>query len=396
VTRASILALAACLAALPGCGARAALEVPEQGAAPEGPPPHCSAWKIAGPAVTLDDPDPGGTTAWLGSMIPSAGGALLSWISGEAGTPWRAVALDFDATPRAAVETRPTTGGPVSLAASGSSFAGIVADGETGPCTFLPLDEDGAEVGPATPVDTSNEGCFDLAPTPDGFSFVTLNNAGADGYGLVSLDAAGNVLARTPLATPMYALYDGPRLVLHDASFLVATRDAPGTRVRRFSPVGEPLAPLEVVVPHVPFTTVMAETSAGVLAAWGPDDTDPGSVYVRPLDEDGSPTGASARVFEDGEASLTWATFVSTPAGDALLAWSEGTDFDGTAYGMVSLYVMAFDPVGVPRGAPTLLGSFPGLEAILALVSPDGRRALLALADGSAGKVLALPLACVP
>src|SRR6202044_1306988 len=208
-------------------------------------PPHCSAWKSAGPAVTLDDPEPGGTTAWLGSMIPSAGGALLGWISREAGTTWRTVALDFDATPRAAVETRPVPSGPVSLAARGSSFAGIVAEGEAGNCTFLPLDQDGAEVGPATPVDTSDEGCFGLAPTPDGFSFLTLDNAGAQGVGLVSLDASGNVLSRTPLATPPDALEDG-WLTLHDESFLFATRDLPGTRVRRFSPFGAPLAPVEV------------------------------------------------------------------------------------------------------------------------------------------------------
>jgi hypothetical protein len=405
VIRASTPALAAaCLFLVPACGARSELEAPGEGATSARPPPQCSGWQPAGPLVTVSEPEAAEVDDDLMSMIPSAGGALLAWIAlADPSTPtstWRTLALGFDAAPRSPIEAHlsfPTTDGGVgiSLAANGSSFAALVADSATGGggCRFLPLDEDGMAVGPAVSVDGWSEACDELAPTPDGFSFIASDYVGAGSFALLNLDAKGSVLSRTPLPAPPETFEDG-WLALHDRSFLLATTDVDGvaTSVQRFSPGGAPLADAAVITAGGPYLMPMVKTSAGVLSAW---DAAPGSFEVRLLDEDGSPVAAALPIAGGGNYPILDSVLAPTPAGDALLAWTQIAD----ATAGVEFFVMALGPDGAPRGAPTSLGTFEALGALEAVVSPDGRGALLAVSAVQAGpryRVLALPLACVP
>ena len=274
-------ALAAACLVLAGCGARAELDAPgpDEGTTHARPLPQCSGWQPAGPLMTVSETEPADANDYLMSMIPSAGGALLGWVAlGDAPTStWRTLALGFDAAPRSPIETHlsfPTSDGPasISLAASGGSFAALLGEGATGNggCQFLPLDEDGMEAGPAVSVDGWSEACAELAPTPDGFSFIASLYGNAGYFDLLNLDAKGSVLSRTPLPPPSGSPEDG-WLALHDRSFLLATTDANGvaTSVQRFSPGGAPLAAAAEITAGGSYVMPMVETSAGVLSAWG-------------------------------------------------------------------------------------------------------------------------------
>ncbi|MFT3764411.1 MAG: hypothetical protein QM820_02670 [Minicystis sp.] len=398
--RASLPALAACLALISGCGARGALDAGGDVSTSAPTPPPCAAWQPAGPIATVSEPVADGATSYLMSVIPSADGALLAWLTlGDAPmSSWRTVALDFDAAPRVPITTHlsfPTENGgsPIDLATSGSAFAALVSDSTIGRL-LLPLDENGSEIGPPVTIAFFALSCTHLAPTPDGFSFIGSDTHAMAPFRLVDLDAKGSVLSVTPLPTPSGSLEDGWR-TLHDRSFLLATTDEHGvaTSAQHVSPSGAPLSAATEIAAGGPFEMPITETSAGVLAAWSDSLTDVGSIHVRLLDEHGSPLAAAARVVEgDGGVIALADALAATPTGDALLVYRVLDD-------TTRLHALALGPDGAPRGAPTLLGSFALLGATRAVVSPDGRRALLVAAGAEQGapeRVLALPLACVP
>ena len=225
---------------------------------------------------------------------------------------------------------------------------------------------------------------------------------------LLSVGSLGAPVATTALAAPL-TTYAG-RLALRDQSFLMATlggTDA-GTdavEVQHFTPDGAPLAgPAEVTGAAIPpeiaawgSPLVMAETGAGVLSAWpGPDPASPSgsSVFVRPLDRDGHPTGPAGPLAALGNDSFPPVTLAPAPDGDVVLAWYE-IDAGSTYH----LFAMGLGPDGAPRGPATALGTFGFLREMRVLVSPDGQRALLGFSGDEAQTgltVFALPLACVP
>jgi hypothetical protein len=401
---------AACLVLLPGCGARSEIESASTSSAcevpaPSGPPAQCSRWQPAGPVTKVSEPEPASAGSYFTSMVPSAGGALVSWFSldGAPTSTWRTRALDFDGTPRSPIDTHlsfssaggidDVDGDGLLLAGQGCTFVGL-ADDPTNGCRIVPLDENGASTGPAVGVEAAGAGCGKLGQAPDGYAFVMISSdfAQAD---LVTVSAAGSVLATTSLLSPAFAY--GYRIVLRDGSFLNSTFEAPDgvaneTRVQHFSPGGAQIAAAAVIANPAAAPAQMAETSAGALGAWPGLD---GSLLVRPLDGDGHPVAAAASLAATDEEAVHNLTLAGTPGGDVILAWS-GLEGASTLF---DVQVIALGPDGTPRGAPTLLGSFVTLEGLELVVDAGGRRALLVVGgtetDTSYG-VLAVPLACAP
>ncbi len=231
--------LGAVLLAGAGCGARTELAVATSSPSPcadvgctvptaHGPFPTCSAWTIAGPLATVSEPEDVTAESYFTSMVPSAGGALLTWftLNDMPTVPWRTRGVSFDGTPRSDIRTHlsfPTMGGAytgvMSLAASGCTFGGLVDDEMSG-CRFLPLDQDGAEIRGVATVVPVGSGCSDLGVAGSGFSFLTETSNGGPPFQLVTVNADGSPSATTMLPAAM-ANYDG-RHVLHDESFLSA------------------------------------------------------------------------------------------------------------------------------------------------------------------------------
>jgi hypothetical protein len=409
VSLASTLPLAAaCLFVLSGCGARSAIESAStsstssacEAPAPSGTPAQCSTWQPAGPVTRVSEPEPASAMIDFESVVPTAGGALLAWASlDDAPTStWRTRAIDFDGEPRSGIDTHlsfPTADGAsgMLLAGQACAFVGLAGAPSDG-CRIVPLDENGASAGPAAGIEGAGVACSKLGPAPDGYSFVTIASdfAGAD---LVTVSAAGSVLATTSLPSPAFAY--GYRIVLSDGSFLISTYEAPdGTanesRVQHFSAGGAPIAAAAVIASPASFPVQMAETGAGALGAWTVDGS---SLLVRPLDGDGHPVAAAALLAATNPGTMHGVTLAGTPGGDVILAWS---DLEA-ASALVDLHVIALGPDGAPRGAPTFLGSFVTLGWPELVVEAGGQRALLVFAGAGVETsygVLAIPLACAP
>jgi hypothetical protein len=401
---------AACLVLLPGCGARSDLESAPTSTSSackvpvtSGPPAQCAGWQPAGAVTTASEPVTTGDMAYFTSLVPSAGGALITWFTLDdvPTSTWRTRAIGFDGAPRSAIRTHlsfPDMGGvdteAMSLAGTGCAFAGLADDVANG-CRFVPLDEDGAGAGPVVTVESTDMVCGDLGVAPGGYSFVSFASNGGPPLDLVSLSAAGKILATTSLPAAELA-YDG-RLVLRDGSFLVSTfeeTDGGGNAaaVQHFSPDGAPIAAAAEITSSAESILPMAETSAGVMAAWLGDGT---SLVVRPLDGDGHPVAATVPVAATDQENLYGFALAGTPGGDVIVAWFDLVE----ATSFFDLHVQALGPDGAPRGAPTGLGTFETLGDAHLLVDEGGQRALLVVTGAEMEfdyGVLAVPLACAP
>jgi hypothetical protein len=358
--------------------------------------------------VTISETEPTIAMSYLTGVVPSDGGALVTWftLDDTATATWRTRAIDFDGTARSSIQAHlsfPDMGGvytgSMSLAGDGCAFAGLTDDVAAG-CRFLPLDEDGNETGPAVTVEPSTMvGCASLGKTPDGWSFLTSPGTGPTPLDLVRVGPTGKAIATTTL--PQADLAYGGRSVLRDGSFLLSTfeeTDASGNAaaVQHFSADGAPLASAAQITDGAESILPMVQTSAGVMVSWEGFDPAGGQVvFVRALDTDGHPTAPAVEV----EATLTMAMYGSaiagTPNGDVILMWfdlDEATSF-------FDLHVIALGPDGAPRGAPTPLGTFEVLGDPFALVDAAGDHALLLLTGAQSeftSGVLALPITCAP
>jgi hypothetical protein len=402
---------AACLVVLPGCGARSDLESAPPASAckvsvtsgTSGPPAQCAGWLTTGAFTTVSEPVTTGDMAYLTGMVPSAGGALITWFTlDDAPTStWRTRAIGFDGTPRSAIGTHlsfPTMGGvyvgAMFLAGTGCAFAGLADDVANG-CRFVPLDDDGAGAGPVVTVGSTGAGCVDLGVAPGGYSFVTVGGNGGPPLDLVTLSAAGTVLATTSLPAPDLG-YEG-RLVLRDGSFLLTTSEetdggGEAAAVQHFSAGGEAIAAAVQLTGAAASILPVAQTGAGVMAAWLEGGA---SLVVQPLDEDGHAVGAEVPVAATDHEDLYGFTLAGTPGGDVIVAWF---DLDG-ASSFFDLHVQALGPDGTPRGAPNFLGSFETLGDVDVLVDGGGQDALLVVTGATMEfdyGVLAVPLACAP
>jgi hypothetical protein len=402
--------------ALLGCGGRTELSTSASN--------ECNGnWTAAGPATIVSEPEDLNDLVFT-SVIPSAGGALLAWSSWSAETeaPPSALntrALNFDATPRSAITVHEF--GAMSLAANGHTFVGLVNPG----CRLLPLEQDGAETGPPVSLASLPGYCGGLAAAGHGFSFLTADNAAnnapvpfvLESIGLDGEPQESRVLGTPPL--PGQRNLSG-RIALRDQSFILATRSLTSGKLgpeqlQHFATDGTPLASA-LTRPEAQPVEDWVETKTGGLATWfGLNPAVPSgfSIFVQPLDDDGSPTAPPAPVpgpfdtavlsdpstCDGGSCPLMNTLWAAAPApnGDVVLGMSASINGRPDGY---HLHVMALGPDGSPRGPATdLPGAFSMQEKIGILVSDDGRRALLIIngsPDGLTGRVIAMPLVCAP
>jgi hypothetical protein len=398
--------------ALLGCGAREELSIPTS--------THgCGSWTAAGPATMVSQPK-GPAAIWFTAMIPSEGGALLTWLlvqpgADGVGITWYTRALDLDATPRSVINSDVSrflmgqrTPGMVVLA-NGNTFRAFVGDPDHG-CSLLPLDQDGAATGsPVSLVGSpSTDGCVHPAAAGNGFSFIRPDSPGngpvpltLESIGLDGEPEASKSLGSIPAST------HADRYVLEDQSFLLVTFPEPNSllapqQVQHFAADGTPIAGA-LTRPKFPPIDALAQTKTGLLAGWLTPGTikSPGqSIFVQTLNDDGASAGPPTSVVSavDGD-FVTAFTLVSAPNGDVVLGWME-TPFPGDDS---QVFVMVLGPDGSPRGSATSLGTFGfvGTGSLHVLVAPDGQLGLLAFeAVGSEDPlkvgVMAMPLVCAP
>jgi hypothetical protein len=359
--------------------------------------------------VVASEPGVAGDESYFTSMVPNAGGVLLTWFTLDdvPTATYRTRAVGFDGAPRSDIQTHlsfPTMDGVftgvMSLAGKGCAFAAIADDPQNG-CRLLPLDGAGDETGAVVTVGAPGAGCDALGAAPAGFSFVRGPGDGSAGpLDLVTVHADGSPAGSAPLAPAMAAI--GARLVLRDESFLLATFaevDGGGlaSDVQRFSANGQPLGPASTLTDNAGAVTYLAETRAGVVAEWmeGGAETPSGQgLFVRTLDGSGQPTAPAVLLAAPGKSPIYGNTIAAAPSGDTLVAWHEVDD--GSSF---HLYVQALGPDNAPRGAPTALGAYGSLGQLEALVAPNGREAVLVFSGATAADpngVFVRPLRCVP
>jgi hypothetical protein len=351
-----------------------------------------------------------GVGIYLTSLVPSGDGALISWftISEPTMAAWDTLALNPDGTPRSAIVPHlsfPTMGGVytdvMSLAVtSPCAFGGLVDDVASG-CRFLPLDGDGHEIGPVVTLpDGMSGGCGYLGAAPDGFSYLQESPANGGPIDLVTIGADGSFRARAALgAFPGF----GPRLVLHDGTFLLASFfEADGSsdltyEVADYHPNGVQRTPGTTIATNGGSILLLAEVAGGVLSSYLGFDraTKAGqAMYVVPLTAGGIPgAGPQALAVTGAVGPIYGFSLDPSPSGDALLTWNNLDE----ATNRYQFFMMELDATGSPLGAPTALGTYEGVANVFILVGADGERALLVYSGapvGGMGGVHTLPLAC--
>jgi hypothetical protein len=374
------------------------------------PPSPCTQWRIAGSDTVVYRPTMPGGGVYLTALVPSGEGALISWFSISEPTmeSWDTRALNMDGTPRSAIVSHlsfPTMGGVytdvMSLAVtSPCAFGGLVDDAASG-CRFLPLDGDGNEIGPVVTLpDGMSGGCGYLGAAPDGFSYLQESPTNGGPIDLVTIGTDGSFRARAKLgAFPGF----GPRLVLHDGTFLLSAffeNDSGGDltyEVADFDAHGMELAPGTTIADNGGSILLLAETSGGVLSSYLGFDraTKAGqAMYVVPLTSGGTPAAGPVPLEVTGAVGPIYGfSLDASPSGDALLTWNNLDE----ATNRYQFFMMELDAQGTPRGAPTALGTYELVANVFILVGADGERALLVYAGapvGGMGGVHTLPLAC--
>jgi hypothetical protein len=405
---------AATVLAAAGCGARS--ELLDAAAATSGPstdagallaagpcgehgpssPGPCAAWKAAGPAVRVSEPQGDGASIELAAVLARGCGVLIGWTSLGGSAP-DAITLSFgtrlvglDAAPLAPIEphlalaTRSNGSGWMGLAANGPGVAALTR-GAPGGCRFVSLDANGADL--AAPVPVADAACGAFARAGGGTSYLAPSSQGETPPNLARLDVHGAAAGRTTLAVPAgRALWD--RLLFDDDSFLLYTfREDPQTQrytgwLQHFDVVGAALAP-EADVPDDGVPVRTAATSAGAIAAW--ETAVPGGLPlgVVSIDRDGRRTGPVGSLPASG--AQYGLALAATPDGGALAAWLE---LHGPSDWRLVVQALAPDATARGEARPVLEGVQASRFQIV-VGTPD--RALLLYGDAG---VNALPLVC--
>ena len=371
-----------------------------------GPPAVCSSWR-AGAEVIVSGPGTPSQMSYFTSVVPSGDGVLASWftLTSASQSTWVTRRIGFDGTPLGPARNHlsfGTSGGiytdVMSLAGNGCAFGGLVDDAVNG-CRFLPLDGDGNETGPATMAPALNGpaigACFDLGASTNGkFSMLSGPTMTDPRVWLWdNLPAAGGAALLPPGFGGL-----SPRLVFPDESFLLSTfleTDAGGlaTSISHFALGGfSQVGPFSLT--DTAYSVLyMAPTADGVLAAWQGHADEQEAVIVDALDHDGRPTATPVPVVASESEALYGFAIGSPPGGgDAIVAWQSLVNGS-----MFHLQVQALGPDGMPRGAPTSIGTYDSLGTIRIVVSADGTRAVLlftAEAENVPDGMRAVPLVC--
>jgi hypothetical protein len=299
--------------------------------------------------------------------------------------------LNMDGTPRSAIVShgsfRTPFVGSISLAAATPcSFGALASAGDAG-CQFARVDIDGNSVGAPTSLNGYAE-CYDLGPSPGGFSFVSGDQgAPTGGLDLVTL-ATGGSRSIEPIQPPRAY---GDRLVLPDESFLLPWESEVDAgelvaTIAHYDPSGTLLAPPASFAWSPASRLLLARTNGAVLAAFAGRDTSGFfSTYVVQLTPQGTPLTTPSALTDAGHTGPL--SLDSSASGDAVITWNGS-----------QLFVMELDPRGVPRGPATALGEYVGFLGVHVLVGEDGDHALVVYSGephgGDGPGVYALPLVC--
>ncbi len=250
----------------------------------------------------------------------------------------------------------PVSGGGFSGAAS--ARLGVLTTSECGgACRFTRLSAEGAPISGAASVATRP--CFDLQPTPAGFSVLTTaTHCGmGEAVGLARFDATGGASSEVELVPTADHASAIARVVRPDGGFVLVWGSADGRlATRRFAADGTPVTTRTEVTTLGPDAgrLVVAAVQGGALAAWSRRDPVGGGfqVHVVSLDEDGRPRTRPVPL--DAPRSGRSANLALTSSGEgAMLAWTEAARDGG-----VAMRVMPLSSAGRPVGGVVTLGEF--------------------------------------
>lgn len=245
---------------------------------------------------------------------------------------------------------------------SGAARAGLGAltgsEGDSA-CRFMRLSADGAPIG--APVVVAARRCFDLQPTPAGFSALTGQGICGEGgaVGHTRFDPTGGSVVEVELVPAAEHVGVSARVMRPDGGFVLVWASCDGRlSARRFAADGSSATARTDITALGPEggRLVAAAVQDGVLVAWsrGDPSLSRSQVHVVSLDADGRPRTRPGPLDAPSSGRNTNPVLASS-GGGAMLVWTDASRARDLG---VAVRAMPLSSTGRPLGEVITLGEF--------------------------------------